>query len=106
MRNGETQELPVVWRTKLRSTRPEPPVDHAEQVAHCVRSGLIGIGWGVPSVPHGASTEDVIHAIEAKEDEEGWGPRAARIVRRFVEDAKVGDFVWTRDTHGRYLLCR
>jgi len=27
-------------------------------------------------------------------------------VRRFGEPASIGDWVWTRDTHGRYLLCR
>ncbi len=30
--------LPVLWRTKLRSTIPG--VDHERQVAHCVESGL------------------------------------------------------------------
>lgn len=98
-------ELPVVWRTKLRSTRPDPPVDWAQQVAHCVDSGLIGIGWGLDDLNNGAPLEHVLAAIEARTDD-GWGPRAARIVRRFGEEAEIGDFVWTRDTNGRYLLCR
>jgi len=99
------EDLPVIWRTKLRSTRPHPPVDHAEQVAHCLKKELIGIGWGHEGLPHGASTDAVLSAIEAS-NEDGWGRRAALIVRRFAMDAQVGDFVWTRDTHGRYLLCR
>lgn len=97
--------LPVIWRTKLRSTRPDPPVVHAEQVEHCLTNGLVGIGWGLPEVAHGAALEVVLEAIRGKQ-ERGWGSGSAQIVRRFAEDAKVGDFVWTRDTSGRYLLCR
>jgi hypothetical protein len=101
----DNDQLPVVWRTKLRSTRPDPPVDHSEQVAHCLRSGLIGIGWGLDDLPDRTPTDVVLDAIEQKA-EEGWGGRAARIVRRFAIEAEIGDFVWTRDTRGRYLLCR
>jgi hypothetical protein len=82
-------DLPVLWRTKLRSTRPDPPVVHREQVAHCLRNGLIGIGWGLDELPDGAPTQAVLAAIERKTDE-GWGTRAARIVRRFAVDAKIG----------------
>src|SRR4051794_8565165 len=96
---------PVVWRTKLRSTRPVPPVNWAEQVAHCLDENLIGIGWGLDEVDDGAQLCAVLEAIESKV-EAGWGRRSARIVRRFGEEAQVGDFVWTRDTRGRYLLCR
>ncbi len=98
-------ELPILWRTKLRSTRPDPPVVHSEQVAHCVRSGLIGIGWGLQELPDGAPLEDVLDAIRNR-DEEGWRNRSALTVRRFAVEAKIGDFVWTRDTSGRYLLCK
>ena len=94
-----------MWRTKLRSTRPEPPVVHTEQVAHCLRSGLIGIGWGIDELGDGAPLDKVLAAIEAR-DQPGWGARSARIVRRFALEAEVGDFVWTRDTNGQYLLCR
>jgi hypothetical protein len=44
-------------------------------------------------------------AIEA-ETEPGWGRAAAQNVERLGIQAQVGDFVWTRDTHGCYLLCR
>jgi hypothetical protein len=44
-------------------------------------------------------------AIEA-ETEPGWGRAAAQNVERLGIQAQVGDFVWTRDTYGRYLLCR
>ena len=47
----------------------------------------------------------MLAAIEGKATV-GWGERAARIVRRFAVEAAIGDFVWTRDTNGRYLFCR
>jgi hypothetical protein len=56
-------------------------------------------------MPDGSALEDVLRAIEMR-IEPGWGPGSARIVRRFALEARVGDFVWTRDTVGRYLLCR
>ncbi|MGA7704721.1 MAG: hypothetical protein WB998_07480 [Solirubrobacteraceae bacterium] len=95
-------EPPVVWRTKLRSTLHE---DHAKQVAHCVKSGLIGIGWGIESLPSRSSMAAVFHAIE-NNPEKGWGKSSLSIVRRFATEAEIGDFVWTRDTSGQYLLCR
>jgi hypothetical protein len=101
----EEDPPPVVWRTKLRSTRPDPPVNWEEQVAHCLDQNLIGIGWGLDDLEDGAQLGVVLAAIEAR-TERGWGARSARIVRRFGEQAQIGDFVWTRDTRGRYLLCR
>ena len=34
------------------------------------------------------------------------GPSAAFTVRRFGSEAKIGDFVWTRDTDAHYRVCR
>jgi hypothetical protein len=96
-------ELPVLWRTKLRSTVPD--IDHAEQVAHCVDGGLIGIGWRLDELPVGTPLEVVCQTIEDN-PAEGWGRRAAQTVRRFGEEAEIRDFVWTRDTAGRYLVCK
>lgn len=94
---------PILWRTKLRSTVPD--IDHAEQVAHCVDSGLIGIGWRLDELPIGTPLEVVCQTIEDN-PAEGWGRRAAQTVRRFGEEAEIGDFVWTRDTAGRYMVCK
>jgi hypothetical protein len=94
---------PVLWRTKLRSTLPG--IDHAKQVAHCLQRGVVGIGWGLDDLPTGTTLDLVCETIE-KRDELGWGRTAARTVRRFGEEARVGDFVWTRDTAGRYLVSR
>jgi hypothetical protein len=94
--------LPVLWRTKLRSTLPEIK-DYTAQVEHCLRSGLIGIGWRMDGLRSNARIDTACKRIEETPD---WGRRPAQTVRRFGAEAQVGDFVWTRDTHGRYLLCR
>jgi len=96
-------DLSLLWRTKLRST--VPGIDHAEQVAHCLDRGLIGIGWRIDELAAGTPLDVVCQTIE-DEPAKGWGRAAAQTVRRFGEQAEIGDFVWTRDTFGRYLLCR
>lgn len=103
MNEADALELPTVWRTKLRSTVPR--VNHTAQVAHCVEGGLIGIGWRLDELAPGTSLDVVVATIEAK-SEVGWGRTAAQTVHRFGAEAKIGDFVWTRDTSGRYLLAR
>jgi hypothetical protein len=95
--------LPVLWRTKLRSTLRG--IDHAEQVAHCLENNLVGIGWRIDELPSGASLELVCQTIEENRAQ-GWGRRAAQTVRRLGQEAEIGDFVWTRDTAGRYLVCK
>lgn len=60
---------PVVWRTKLRSTLHN---DYARQVSHCVERGLIGIGWGIESLPSRSRMAVVFDAIE-NNPEHGWG---------------------------------
>lgn len=97
-----TSELPVLWRTKLRSTLPG--VDHSEQVEHCLDRQLIGIGWGVPDLADGAPIEEVLAAVE-NYSAEGWG-KGSQNIRRFANGTAIDDFVWTRDTFGRYLLGR
>jgi hypothetical protein len=94
---------PIIWRTKLRSLKPG--VDHAKQVAYCIDGGLVGIGWGVEDLPTGTPLADVVAAIRAKK-EPGWGPQAASTVRLFGEEAKVNDFIWTRDLEGRFRLAQ
>jgi hypothetical protein len=93
----------TMWRTKLRTTIEG--IDHGKQVAHCLDRNLIGIGWGIENLPAGSSLDEVCNWI-AKNNADGWGPAAAATVRRFGEGAQVGEFVWTRDTAGRYLLCK
>lgn len=95
-------KLPVIWRTKLRSTVHE---DHRAQVQHCLDSRLVGIGWRLDDLPEEPSLDLVCDRVEHHPGP-GWGRRAAQTVRRFGHEAQCGDFVWTRDTNGRYLLSR
>jgi hypothetical protein len=74
-------------------------------VQHCLDKHLIGIGWRLDDLPSRTPREKVLETIRNKTDD-GWGQPAANIVRRIAVDAKKGEFVWTRDTEGRYLLCR
>lgn len=92
---------PTIWRTKLRSLKPG--VDHQEQVDHNFDDGIVGIGWGIEALPDGASIKDVLAAIGSQP---GWTKDAVHTVRRFGEDAEIGDYIWTRDLHGRFRLGR
>jgi hypothetical protein len=93
--------MPTIWRTKLRSLKPG--VDHQEQVDHNFDDGIVGIGWGIEGLPDGASLDDVLAAIDAEPD---WTKAAVHTVRRFGKDAEIGDYIWTRDLHGRFRLGR
>jgi hypothetical protein len=99
--SSDSQAPPMLWRTKLRSTLEG--IDHAAQVAHCVDGGLIGIGWRMDDLGPDTTLDEACRRIE---DTPGWGSKPAQTVRRFGAQASIGDWVWTRDTHGRYLLCR
>lgn len=92
---------PTIWRTKLRSLKPG--VDHQEQVDHNFDDGIVGIGWGVEALPSGASLKEVLEAIGSYP---GWTKDAVHTVRRFGKDAEIGDYIWTRDLHGRFRLGR
>ena len=95
--------LPMIWRIKLRS--PMEGVANAEQqVRHCRDNNLIGCGWGMGDIGENPSLEAVLKRISNRKDA-GWGTRAAALIRRFGAEAQNGEFVWTRDTHGLYLLC-
>jgi hypothetical protein len=96
-----TIDPPVIWRTKLRSLKPG--VDHVRQLAYCLDGGRVGVGWGIEELATGTPLADVVAAIRAK-DERGWGSQAASTVRLFGEEARVGDFIWTRDLEGRFRL--
>jgi hypothetical protein len=92
---------PTIWRTKLRSLKPG--VDHHEQVDHNFDDGIVGIGWGIEALPSGASLKEVLEAIGSYP---GWTKDAVHTVRRFGEGAEIGDYIWTRDLHGRFRLGR
>jgi hypothetical protein len=85
----------------LRSLKPG--VDHQDQVDHNFDDGIVGIGWGIEALPSGASLKEVLEAIASYP---GWTKDAVHTVRRFGEDAEIGDYIWTRDLHGRFRLGR
>lgn len=93
----------TVWRTKLRSTLEG--IDHTEQVEHCLKKKIVGIGWGIDELPEGTDADQVADFIETC-GWDGWTKRGADTVRRFANDAKKRDYVWTRHTNGKYLLCK
>ena len=103
MSKADVPAHPTLWRTKLRST--VPGVSHAKQVQHCLDRGLVGIGWRIDELVDDTPLNEVCSWIEQCADP-GWGRTSAQIVRRFGAEAQVGDFVWTRDTAGRYLLAK
>jgi hypothetical protein len=98
-----TERTPVVWRTKLRSSIEG--VDWSQQVQHCLDNGLVGIGWDRGDLPATTTLDEMFNLISGEESP-GWGVRAAQCVRRLGSDAVRGDFVWTRNTNGRYLLAQ
>lgn len=102
MSTQSTVEKPTVWRTKLRSTLHD---NHTEQVEYCRKRNVIGIGWGHPDIPMGASGEQVSQFILGHDDPE-WTKSGADTVRRFASEVSIGDFVWTRDTNSKFLLCK
>lgn len=94
-----------LWRTKLRSRKPsvrDDPNGYARQVAYCLERNVIGVGWGVDLLSD-APLDDVLRAVRAKYPDDTVAPS---IIQSFAEKALVGEFVWTWDTEGHYLLAR
>jgi hypothetical protein len=103
MRLQSNEDLPTIWKTKLRSAIDEPDWDFQEK--HCLDNSIVGIGWRVPEMKSGAAFEDVFdHVFNFRE--KGWGSRAAYTIRRFAREAEIGEFIWTRNLSGRYRLCK
>jgi hypothetical protein len=81
----------TVWRAKIHTQREDLLDDTLRDAAraYCRRAGVVGVGWGRPSLtaPHGASLEDVLAEIYSKED---WKP-GGDTVRRLAKEAVDGD---------------
>lgn len=95
---------PSLWQSKLRSRKPaveNDPTGHTRQVRYCIERGIIGVGWEV-DLPPGSDLDDVLETIQSVYDD----PAGVATVRRFARDAKAGEFVWSRDTDGQYILCK
>jgi hypothetical protein len=89
----------------LRSQRGEradtgAKVDPAEQVDHCLKHRLVGLGWGVHGDPPPTTLAETYKRI--REQGHGWAP-GIHIIRRFAA-AKEGSLIWTRHPDGTWLL--
>lgn len=96
----------TVWRAKIHSEREDLCDDALRDKAraYCRAAGIVGIGWGrwTLEAPGGAPLEEVLAEIRGIE---GW-KTGGDTVRRLALEAKDGDFVWNRDSSGRYWLGR
>lgn len=97
------RHLMTVWRIKLNSMRAEAdggPPDWDEAKAYCRNAGLVGVGWGLPGLEHGAPLETVLAACRDRVDGNG----GAQVIARLANQVETGDLMWTRDKLGRYWL--
>src|SRR5258708_6126922 len=94
----------TVWRIKLNSMRAEEDgaVDWDEAKAYCRKTGLVGVGWGLSRLKHGARLETVIKSWRARPGGKG----GADTIARLANQVRDGDLMWTRDTLGRFWLCQ
>lgn len=94
---------PTMWRTKLRSGRPD--VDPAEQEEYCFSRGKIGVGWARDSWESGTNFDEIFRLVES-EDHDGWRRRAALTINRFANEAQINDLVWVRNLDGLFRVCQ
>lgn len=89
----------TVWRAKMNSGNDDVDWDGTKEYAR--RKGVVGVGWGHPSIRDGAQLEEVIATISKYPD---WLPAGPQVVRRLKDQVADGDLVWTRDKSGAYWL--
>lgn len=93
----------TVWRVKINSGYGNDRVPWDGAKAYCRRVGVVGLGWGPPGMPDGASLETVLAAVDATP---GWAPTGPQLIRRLAGAVKDHDLIWTRDKLGWYWLGR
>lgn len=90
-----------LWRIhlKLDTEKGTAPFDH------CLRNGVVGIGWPVSRKPH--DWDDYMKQGEEeyakKHNGKGWRKAANAIG---PEGMQIGDLVWCRNTNGDYYIGR
>ena len=94
---------PTLWRVKMRSSLPR--VDHRAALRRCRDKGIVGLGWYLDGERSSGNADRIVTAIRTS-PLDGYGPRAANVVRMIACDAQEGDVVWTRDLDGRYWVGR
>ena len=95
----------TVWRIKLNSMRGEEEggrPDWDEAKAHCRAAGVVGVGWGLSKLRHGARLQTVLAAWRAFPN----GKSGADTIARLANQVEDGDLMWTRDKVGQYWLCQ
>jgi hypothetical protein len=65
----DSGDLARIYRVPLRSLKEG--VDWREQVDHCLKNGIVGLGWGVPGDPPPTALEETFERIK---NIEGWQP--------------------------------
>ncbi|MFH3481040.1 hypothetical protein [Xanthobacter variabilis] len=86
----------TVWRLHLRPTVLDP----GEVVAHCLEHKVLGLGWPGSNLLK-IENEPAEQYLERHCDNIGYRERA---VRAIMLNVAPGDFIWSRDQLGRYLL--
>ena len=98
---------PTIWQLHLRPMGGLWGADNRERQAKlavdlCRNLSVLGMGWPVKADPdENISWSDY---VDRSKDTE-W-KKVNDNVRRWKEDVKIGDLVWTRTTNGEYLLAR
>ncbi len=85
-----------LWRIHLR-----PKGKTAESVvSYCIENSCFGLGWGIPTAE---TQENVSQYLKRHRGVHG---KRKRSVHAILEKVQLGDLIWARDAHGRYLLGR
>ena len=87
----------TIWRLHLRPTHGE---NNRQTQTLCLDRSVLGMGWSVDADPD--DWTDYVNLSRAKYGE------LNRNVRRWKEDVKIGDLVWTKMTelNGEYFLAK
>ena len=102
-----TTSGPTIWRLHIRPMGGLWGADNRERQAKlavdlCRNLSVLGMGWPVKADPdENISWSDY---VDRSKDTE-W-KKVNDNVRRWKEDVKINDLVWTRTTNGEYLLAR
>jgi hypothetical protein len=85
--------LATIWRLHIKQ---EKHVKVEDRCRFCVRERAAGMGWGVVPPERDLDWDKYCQSVK----------KVNSSVRRFKEGVQSDDLVWTRDTHGKYLLGR
>ena len=102
-----TTSGPTIWRLHLLPYggawgEDDPKLQAKWAEALCHARSVLGMGWAVNADPdENISWSDYV----ARSKDTEWG-KLAGAVRRWKEDVKINDLVWTKTTNAEYFLAR